>query len=86
MLSNVLDSPATAPYHVATLDAVGHAIGAAGADIGVRVGRTPDIDGAFLEQPGDGVFIGPGSPYDVPLAADELIRSARERGLPLVAT
>jgi CTP synthase (UTP-ammonia lyase) len=85
-LSIVLDSPPTAPYHVATVKAVVHAVEAENVELEMRVVRTPDINAAFLARPGDAVLIGPGSPYDVPLATDELIRTARERGLPLVGT
>lgn len=84
-ISVLLDSPPSAPYHRATLAALDHALGDA-ADVTVRVVRTPMIDEAFLRDPGDGVWIGPGSPYDEPMAADELIRTARQRGLPLLAT
>ena len=83
ILTVVLDSPPTAPYHLATVEALRHAIDHAHADIELRVVRTPDID---LAVPGDAVVIGPGSPYDKPFAAEELIRTAREQGLPLVAT
>ena len=83
ILNVVLDSPPTAHYHVATVEALRHAIDHAHADIEIRVVRTPDID---LAVPGDAVLIGPGSPYDKPSAAEELIRTAREQGLPLVAT
>ena len=86
ILTVVLDSPPTAPYHVATVEALRHAIGHAHADIEIRVVRTPGIDSTFLDSPGDAVLIGPGSPYDKPFAAEELIRTAREQGLPLVAT
>lgn len=34
----------------------------------------------------DGVVIGPGSPYRDPAAAEAAIRTAREKGLPLVGT
>ena len=86
ILNVVLDSPPTARYHAATVDALRHAIDQAQADIEIRVVRTPGIDRNFLDSPGDAVLIGPGSPYDKPFAAEELIRTAREQGLPLVAT
>ena len=86
ILNAVLDSPPTARYHVATVEALRHVINHAHADIEIQVARTPGIDSAFLASPGDAVLIGPGSPYDEPFAAEELIRTAREQGLPLVAT
>ena len=86
ILNVVLDSPPGARYHVATVEALRHAIDHANADIEIRVVRTPGIDSAFLASPGDAVLLGPGSPYDEPFAAEELIRTAREQGLPPVAT
>ena len=86
ILNVVLDSPPTARYHVSTVEALRHAIDRAHADIEIRVVRTPGIDSTFLASPGDAVLIGPGSPYDRPFAAEELIRTAREQGLPLIAT
>ena len=35
---------------------------------------------------GNGVVIGPGSPYRDAAAAEEVIRTAREKGIPLVGT
>lgn len=86
VLNVVIDSPPTAPYHRATLRALDHAITEAAAGVSVRVVRTPDIDAAFVAQPGDGLLIGPGAPYDHPRGAEDVIRSARTRGIPLVAT
>ena len=86
ILTVVLDSPPTTNYHVATVEALRHAVDQARADIEIQVVRTPSIDSAFLASPGDAVLIGPGSPYDEPFAAEEVIRTAREQGLPLVAT
>ena len=34
----------------------------------------------------DGVFIGPGSPYDDETAVWEIVGNARQRGVPLVGT
>ena len=85
-LTVVIDSPADAPYHRATLDALQHAAQAAAIDANVVVVRTPDIDDAFLAGPGNGLLIGPGSPYDNPAGAEAAIRAARERGIPLVGT
>jgi CTP synthase (UTP-ammonia lyase) len=64
-----------------TVDALEHAIAAAAADVEVRIVHTDEID--LL---GRGVVIGPGSPYRDAAAAEEVIRTARERGVPLVGT
>ena len=61
VLNVIIDLPETAAYHRPTIDAVRHAIDARHADVAVRVVRTTEIDAAFLADPGDGVFIGPGS-------------------------
>lgn len=79
----LIDLPPSQRYHRATLAALAHAA--------VRLGVTPEVD----VQPsdaldpsslGDGVVIGPGTPYRQPEVAHEAIRTARERGVPLVAT
>lgn len=85
-ISVIIDSPPEAKYHVATISALEHAVAALGQDIPITVVRTPDVDDAFLSSLDGGVVIGPGSPYDVPDRADAVIRSARERGVPLVGT
>ena len=41
---------------------------------------------ALRRRLGDGVVIGPGTPYREPHAAERAITAARERGVPLVAT
>ena len=78
----VIDTPPDSEHHVATLAALAHA-GAAGP---VEVIRTPDITDEFIATFDGGVVIGPGAPYDRPDRAEEVIRSARERGVPLVGT
>lgn len=85
-LSVIIDSPPTARYHVATIQALEHAVAAANADLPIVVVRTPDVTDDFVASLEGGVVIGPGSPYDEPDRADEVIRSARERGVPLVGT
>jgi hypothetical protein len=79
----LIDSPADAPYHRATLAALRHAIDrrADHATFRVDVVRTDAVD--TLDN---AVVIGPGTPYDDPGAAEDVIRAAREKGLPLVAT
>jgi CTP synthase (UTP-ammonia lyase) len=80
----LIDLPRDARYFDATVEALRHAIDATGADCTIDVVRTDQISepGAI----GDGVVIGPGSPYRDPSAAEAVIRHARERGVPLVGT
>jgi CTP synthase (UTP-ammonia lyase) len=84
----LMDLPPGQAYHSATMDALDHAATAAGlADgIDVRVVRTAAIDGALIDDPGHGVVVGPGSPYDAPERVLDVILSARERGIPLLGT
>ena len=77
----LMDLPPSQAYHQATVAALGHAADALGVGVDVRV-VTTDAIGAL----GDGVVIGPGSPYREPMAVENVIRQARERGLPLVGT
>ena len=77
----LLDLPPAQAFHRATVAALDHAVRASGAAVDVRVVRTDAIGDL-----GHGVVIGPGSPYRDPGAAEQAIRSARERGLPLVGT
>jgi hypothetical protein len=85
----LIDSPPTSPYHLATLEALRHAVDmrADAASFVIEVVPTdaiPDVDqvGAI----GDGVVVGPGTPYKNPGAAEAVVTSARARGVPLVAT
>ena len=64
-----------------TCDALDHAVAATSPDVMVRVVHTDEIDAL-----GDGVVIGPGSPYRDAAAAEDVIRTAREKGIPLVGT
>jgi len=78
-----MDLPAAHPFHIATVSAIEHAIAASGAQAGVDIEvATTDNIGAI----GAGIVIGPGSPYRDALAAESRIRTARERGVPLVGT
>ena len=52
----------------------------------MQVVKTDTITPAYFEELPHGVVIGPGTPYTAPVAAEEVIRTAREKGLPLVAT
>jgi CTP synthase (UTP-ammonia lyase) len=64
-----------------TVDALEHAVAASSADVSVHITHTDAI--ATL---GHGVVIGPGSPYRDAAAAEDVIRAAREKGIPLVGT
>lgn len=82
----LIDLPPAQPYHGATLAALEHAAAAIGVDFHVRVVPTATIDRALVLDPGAAVVVGPGTPYRDPDAAHEVVRSARERGVPLVGT
>lgn len=85
----LIDLPPRHAYHVATLAALDHAAVAMGIERRITVVRTDQVDAAVLGGAGRlhaGVVIGPGTPYIRPEAAHEVIRLARERGIPLVAT
>ena len=77
----LMDLPESNDSHRYTVAALGHAIAATRTDVTFAVARTDS--GATL---GDGVVIGPGSPYREPAFAEAAIRTAREKGLPLVGT
>ena len=77
----LLDSEPTQRFHRATVAALEHAITASGASIAIDVVHTDAI-----RSLGNGVVIGPGSPYRDPRAAEDTIRTAREQGIPLVGT
>ncbi|HTN80985.1 MAG TPA: hypothetical protein VMK16_15015 [Acidimicrobiales bacterium] len=77
----LMDLPAGDESHRCTIDALEHAIAAVGAPTTVTIVRTDAV-----EDLGDGVVIGPGSPYRDPAAAEQAIQTARERGIPLVGT
>ena len=88
VVSVLIDLPAGQAYHSATLDAIGHATEALGAEtaLDVRVVPTTSIDAGVVVAPGHGIVVGPGSPYDEPEAVLDVIGTARERGIPLVGT
>ncbi len=81
----LMDLPPQHAYHRATLAAIAHA---AATVSGVRavVVPTDTIGGRSADGLGDGVVVGPGSPYREPDAALDVIGSAREGGVPLVGT
>ncbi len=82
----VIDLPPIASYHRATVDALGHAAAALGAPIDLRVLNSDAAALGDARDNADGVVIGPGSPYRDEAAVWDVIRSARERGVPLVGT
>ena len=82
----VIDLPSDADYCSATVAAMEHAIARVGADAATRIVRTDAIDAEYLVSRPDAVVMGPGTPYQVPASAERDIRSARERGVPLVGT
>jgi len=83
----LIDLTAEHPYHRATLNALQHASSHLRIATDVRVIRTDAIDDVDdIVRPGTAVVIGPGSPYRNQDAAHEVVRAARERGVPLVGT
>ena len=86
MIRIVFDKRPGEPFYAETVASVDHAIAAAGADLQVDVIRTGDVTDDLIAQPDGGIFIGPGTPFEHPDRTEALIRSARERGVPLVAT
>lgn len=82
----LIDSPPDARYHVATVEAIDHAAQALGVPVDLRVTRTDSTALPADLRSIDGVVIGPGSPYRDEQAVWDAVRSARERGVPLVGT
>ena len=84
----LMDLPAGQAYHSATVRGLEQAAASRGLAerVDLRVVPTATIDRALTEEPGDGVVVGPGSPYDSPEKVLDVIRTARERGVPLVGT
>jgi len=82
----LIDSPPNARYHVATIEAIDHAATALGSTVDLRVIRTDSSSLLDEVRSSAGVVIGPGSPYRDELAVWDTVRSARERGAPLVGT
>lgn len=81
----LMDLPPERPYHQATLAAVAHAA-VGGCDARTVLVPTDSIGGRTADALGDAVVVGPGSPYRDAEAVLDVIRSARERGVPLVGT
>jgi CTP synthase (UTP-ammonia lyase) len=82
----LIDLPPDQPYRGATLAALDHAAGRLETTIEARVLRTDAIDARLIADPGSAVVVGPGSPYRDPEAVHAVVRSARERSIPLVGT
>jgi CTP synthase (UTP-ammonia lyase) len=81
-----MDLPPTQAYHLATMRALDHAAQRLGLPIDARLVTTDTIDAALVADPGAAVVVGPGSPYRDQEAVYRVVRSARERGVPLVGT
>jgi CTP synthase (UTP-ammonia lyase) len=86
LISLLIDLAPGQQYHAATLTALEHASERQRVLVEVRVVPTETIDRRVVADPGTAVVIGPGSPYRNPDGVLEVVRSARERGIPLVAT
>lgn len=84
----LMDLPAGQAYHSATLEGLDHAAAALGLGhrLEVRVVPTATIGRELVDDPGHGVVVGPGSPYESPERVLDVILTARERGVPLVGT
>jgi CTP synthase (UTP-ammonia lyase) len=82
----LIDSPPTAPYHVATVAALHHAAEQLGWRLDLRVHATDDLPSSGDLGGAGGVVIGPGSPYRDEQAVWSVVGAARERGVPLVGT
>jgi CTP synthase (UTP-ammonia lyase) len=80
------DYPPEAPYRRATIDALHHAADAVGIPLDLGVHATDSLPFEADLAGVDGVVVGPGSPYRDDQAVWSVIRSARERGVPLVGT
>jgi len=74
------------PFFEASIAAVDHAADALGVDVDVEIVATADITSNLVSRPGDAVFVGPGSPWENPRGVEDVIRTAREQGIPLVGT
>jgi CTP synthase (UTP-ammonia lyase) len=82
----LIDLPTSAKYHAATVGAIGHAARGLGLAAEVQARQTDASSIAEELRSTNGVVIGPGSPYRDEHAVWDVIRSARERGVPLVGT
>ena len=83
-ISIVFDLPESNDGYRFTVEALGHAAAASGDGMDIEVVRTVEL--AAGRPIGDGVVLGPGSPYDAPAAVEALATRARREGIPLVGT
>ncbi|HMK13307.1 MAG TPA: hypothetical protein VK461_17085 [Acidimicrobiales bacterium] len=81
----LMDLPEENDSYRYTVDALEHAIAAVGAPVSFTIVPS-DAMGGLGTNSGEGIVIGPGSPYRDPAAAEGAIRTAREKGIPLVGT
>jgi CTP synthase (UTP-ammonia lyase) len=86
VISVLIDLPPEQRYSAATVAALDDAAQSLGAPAEVRVVPTETIDHRLVADPGAAVVVGPGSPYRNPDGVLEVVRSAREEGIPLVGT
>ena len=86
VISVLIDLAPDRQYHAATMAALKHASERHSADVQVRAVATDTIDHRLVADPGAAVVVGPGSPYRNAEGVLEVVRSARERGIPLVGT
>lgn len=82
----LIDLPPGQRFRAATMGAVDHAASALGVAPRVRIVPTGAIGPDLVRDPGRAVVVGPGSPYRNPEGVHQVVRTARERGLPLVGT
>lgn len=81
MVTVLIDLPETDPAFVATVEALGHAASARGAELELAITRTDAIG-----ELGCGVVVAPGSPYRDPIAAERVIERCRLEGTPVLGT
>jgi CTP synthase (UTP-ammonia lyase) len=86
VITVLIDLPPDHGYHLATLAALEHASQSLDMAVDVRSVPTDGIESQLIADPGAAVVVGPGSPYRNREAALNVIRSAREMGIPLVGT
>ena len=83
---SVIMDRAAGPYADPTVAAIQHAADHVGRSVSVHVVPTAQLTDDRIDALTAGVILGPGTPYDHPDRAELVVRSARERGLPLVGT
>jgi len=86
VITVLIDLPPEHNYHLATLAALDHASRSLNMPVDIRSVSTDRIESQLIADPGAAVVVGPESPYVNPEGALSVIRTARERGVPLVGT